>query len=221
MKVCTDACIFGAFIAQHLGKKAEPILNILDIGAGTGLLSLMLAQKTPGYIEAIEIEENAYNQATQNIAQSICRSRIKILNEDALKFVSQKKYDCIISNPPFFEGDLQSVNAAKNAAKHDTTLTLENLLITIKKNIADNGCFAILLPYHRVAYFIELAQLNKYYLNEKLLIRHTIEHPFFRGILIFSNRASTIKSNELVIKNASGNYSEPFVNLLQDYYLHL
>ena len=221
MKVCTDACIFGGFIAQYLGKKKEPLLNILDIGAGTGLLSLMVAQKVSGYIEAIEIEENAYNQATQNIAQSIWRSRIKIINEDALNFVSQKKHDCIISNPPFFEGDLQSVNASKNAAKHDTTLTLENLLITIKKNIADNGCFAILLPYHRVAYFIQIAQLNNYYLDEELLIRHTQEHPIFRGILIFSNCASIIKSNELVIKNASGNYTEAFINLLQDYYLHL
>ena len=221
MKVCTDACIFGAYLAAILHTKQLPANSILDIGAGTGLLSLMMAQNTSGTIDAIEIDKAAFVQARQNITQSPWKERITILNEDALAFNPEKKYDCILSNPPFFEGDLKSGNQKKDAAKHDITLTLEQLLQVINRHLSTTGFFAVLLPYHRLDYFIELARQDGYFLNQSLLVKHTDAHPFFRGILLFSRAQSPIKKQELWIKNKSGNYTSEFVELMQPYYLHL
>jgi len=221
MKVCTDACIFGAFIAAQINKRQLGTGNLLDIGTGTGLLSLMAAQKTEGNIDAIEIDKAAYQQAIINFEQSPWRRRLTIHNIDALQYAPGKKYNCIISNPPFFEGDLKSANSKKNAAKHDTTLSLEQLLDIVARNLSPQGFFAVLLPYHRVGYFIETANAANFFLNQQLLIQHTRLHPFFRGILFFSQTKTVVTTNELAIKNEKGSYTPEFIELLQDYYLHL
>lgn len=221
MKVCTDACIFGAYVAAILHKRLLQTNSILDIGAGTGLLSLMMAQNTTGSIDAIEIDEVACAQAKQNIAQSPWKDRITILHRDVLTFKTEKKYDYILSNPPFFEGDLKSGNQQKDAAKHDSTLTLEQLLQVIDRHLSPTGIFAVLLPCHRLNYFIELVKKAQYFLSESLLIKHTEAHPFFRGILLFSRAESPIEKQELAIKNELGNYTTEFCELMQPYYLHL
>ncbi len=195
--------------------------SILDIGTGTGLLSLMVAQHTTGKIDAIEIDEAAFVQAKQNNDQSPWKERITILNEDAIAFHPGKKYDFIISNPPFFEGDLKSGNQQKDAAKHDTKLTLAQLLQVINKHLSPTGIFAVLLPYHRLDYFIEIAQEAGHFLNQSFLVKHTEAHPFFRGILLFSRLQTPIEKQELAIKNKTGNYTPEFCELMQPYYLHL
>ena len=159
MKVCTDACLFGAYVADQVKTKAAN--NILDIGTGTGLLSLMLAQRVPALIDAVEIDEAAYQQAKENFEQSPWKERLFAFNTDVTKFETEKKYDCIISNPPFFENDLKSNDSNKNNAKHDTSLSLDKLLQVVKKLLNDDGIFAVLLPYHRVEYFIATAQKNE------------------------------------------------------------
>ena len=221
MKVCTDACIFGAYISELINTRQLTTNNILDIGTGTGLLSLMMAQQTNGKIDAIEIDLSAFQQATTNFDQSLWKERISIFNEDALQFKPGKKYDFILSNPPFFEGDLKSGNQKKDAAKHDTTLTLEQLLQVIKTHLSPHGSFSVLLPYHRAAYFIDIAEKVNYLLNNQLLVQHTKAHPFFRAMLVFSKRETNIKKQELSIKNESGNYTKEFIELMQPYYLHL
>jgi tRNA1Val (adenine37-N6)-methyltransferase len=221
MKVCTDACLFGAVVADKIYREQNNISNLLDIGAGTGLLSLQVAQKSTTTIDALEIDEAAFEQARQNFDNSPWGERLNMLNRDVLDFKSDKKYDCIISNPPFFEGDLRSDSKQKNAAKHDTTLTLDQLLRVIDEHLSPQGYFAVLLPYQRVDYFISIAAAANYYLQEQLLIRHTESHPFFRGILFFSLTASKTISNQLSIKDPIGNYSPEFKHLLKDYYLQL
>ncbi len=219
MKVCTDACLFGAVVADKIYREQNNVSNLLDIGAGTGLLSLLVAQKTTATIDSVEIDEAAFEQAGQNFDNTPWGERLTILNIDVLDYISEKKYDCIISNPPFFEGDLKSDNTKKNAAKHDTTLTLEQLLGVIDQHLAPKGYFAILLPYQRVDYFITIAAAANYGLQEQLLIRHTESHPFFRGILFFSLAATETITHQLSIKDPTGNYSPEFKHLLKDYYL--
>lgn len=222
MKVCTDACLFGAFVANTLSNERYKILNCLDIGAGTGLLSLMYAQKNPeAVIDAVEIEENAYNQAKENFTRSKWNDRLNIFYSNAKNFVPGKKYDLIISNPPFYENELSSHNINKNIAKHDGGLLLQDLLSIIRILLCDNGCFAVLLPFHRIEYFENLAGKNNFFLQEKVLIRQTPAHNFFRGILNFSNTRSATNITELIIKNEDGNYTEKFTGLLKDYYLKL
>ncbi len=218
MKVCTDACIFGSWIAD----KNLQIKNCLDIGSGTGLLSLMFAQKDLfADIDAVDLEENASIQTKENFENSQWSKRLKVFNADIKNFVSQKKYDLIISNPPFYENDLLSEQKNKNIAKHDAGLSLTDLIIIIKKNLTKNGHFAILLPYHRIEYFEDLAEENFFFVKEKLLIKQTPKHNFFRGILLFSRIQSSFSTTELTIKNKEGNYTKEFLELLKDYYLHL
>ena len=221
MKVCTDACIFGATVAEHISNEKPVAANILDIGSGTGLLGLMVAQKTIGIIDAIEIDEAAFQQSKNNFELSPWNQRLTIFNEDAQAFNAGKKYDCIISNPPFFEGDLKSGNHKKNAAKHDTTLTLDLLLPIVDQHLSPDGFFAVLLPFHRVSFFIEMAIAANYFLNEQMLVQHTKVHPFFRGILIFSHHKTTIVNKELAIKKSGGDYTDEFIDLMKNYYLHL
>ena len=194
-------------------------MQCLDIGTGTGLLSLMLAQNTCLVLDAVELDSHAYEQAKQNIQNSPWEGRISIINIDILDYCPPEKYDLIISNPPFFEDDLKSVDSKKNKARHDTTLSLEKLLDVIDKLLIDTGEFGVLLPYHRIDYFIEEAGKKGLNLIEKVLIKQTPGHSYFRGILIFSREMEIPLLNEITIRESSGEYSEEFINLLKDYYL--
>ncbi|HEY8690795.1 MAG TPA: methyltransferase [Chitinophagaceae bacterium] len=221
MKVCTDACIFGAWIAKKLTGRELPVANCLDIGSGTGLLSLMFAQKNScTIIDTVEIEENACEQANENFSNSKWNDRLKIFHTDAKDFVSQKKYDLIICNPPFYENELLSPKKNKNIAKHDAGLMLKDLITIIKTHLSATGYFAVLLPYQRIKYFEEQAEENNLFIHEKLLVRQTPAHNFFRGILFFGNNKTAVETNELSIKNGEG-YTKEFTELLKDYYLKL
>jgi tRNA1Val (adenine37-N6)-methyltransferase len=219
MKVCTDACLFGAYVADELQQHL--VKTILDIGTGTGLLSLMLAQKTTAVIDAVEIDEAAFNQAKENIAQSPWKEKINIFNSDILKFQPNKKYDCIISNPPFFESDLKSDDEKKNFARHDTSLTLTGLLNAVATHLSNDGFFAVLLPYHRSIYFEEESLKLNFHLIKKILVKQTAKHDYFRAMLIFSRIECATVTDEITIKNEASNYSAEFIELLKDYYLHL
>ncbi len=219
MKVCTDACLFGAYIANEIQQL--PVKNILDIGTGTGLLTLMLAQKTSATIDAVEIDAAAFTQGKQNIEQSPWIEKIAIYNSDILQFKTNKKYDCIISNPPFFEADLKSGDEKKNFAKHDTSLTFTALLNVVTENLSPAGFFSVLLPFHRSNYFeAEAAKIN-FNLIKKILIKQTPKHNHFRSILIFSTKKLETIQEEIIVKNEEENYSAKFIELLKDYYLHL
>jgi tRNA1Val (adenine37-N6)-methyltransferase len=224
MKVSTDACIFGAAAAAFFADTPEQAgsnKSFLDIGTGTGLLSLMLAQKTTATIDAVEIDSAAFKQAVQNFSASPFDKQLTAHHTDVLEFEPGKKYDGILCNPPFFEGDLQSDNAMKNAAKHSTTFNLLQLLHTASKHLKPGGVLAVLLPYHRVDEFIHLANDHDLYLQQQILLRHTATHPFFRSILFLSNKKVDSSLKDLIIKNETNAYTDEFVALLKDYYLHL
>lgn len=221
MKVCTDACLFGGYVAEKIHTSSPPISYCLDIGTGTGLLSLMAAQKSSAFIDALEIDQQAYRQAKENFESSLWHNRLTVHHTNALNFISKKKYDFIFSNPPFFGNDLKSDSEQKNAAKHDTTLTLEQLLAIIDANLLNDGSFAILLPYQRVDTFIADAKKIGFYIEEKILVKQTPSHNYFRGILLFSRKETAINNTSFSIKNKENQYTENFIELLKDYYLHL
>ena len=219
MKVCTDSCLFGAWVADKIEKKIINPKTILDIGAGTGLLSLMLTQKSNANVNAVEIDKNSFEQTKENFASSQWHQRLQVFHQDIKEWKVNQKYDFIISNPPFYENDLKSNRLNKNVAKHHEKLTLKELIQCIKNNIADNGSFAILLPYHRIEYFQSIAVENGFYLQEKLVVKQTPAHSFFRGILLFGTKETSKIQSELIIKNGDGNYTDEFQRLLKDYYL--
>lgn len=220
MKVCTDSCLFGAWIAEQ--NKGKAIESVLDIGAGTGLLSLMYAQKSNTKIDAIEIDIDAATQAIENVNASPWKDKINIINESLLKFHPVHSYDFIFSNPPFFEDDLISSNEQKNNAKHNTSLTLKDLISFISKHLKSDGEGALLIPYHRLDYLKSLLIDCEYNINQVTLVKQTAKHDFFRGMVNFSRKeCNEYVSNEIVIKDADGNYTSDFVDLLKAYYLHL
>ncbi|MBK7433788.1 MAG: methyltransferase [Chitinophagaceae bacterium] len=214
MKVCTDACLFGASIP------AGNYRHILDIGTGTGLLSLMLAQKIPeANIDAVEIDADAATQAKENFNASPWGESLQVCHTDILSYSADKPYNLIISNPPFFEGDLQSDDESRNKAKHHTSLNLRQLLEVADRHLEPDGIFAILLPYHRLVYFEDLAREYGFHVNRKILIRQTPKHDFFRAILFLSNEKTDSVTTEMSIRGSNNEYSEEFVGLLRDYYL--
>lgn len=232
MKVCTDACLFGAYIAEKLSAEKvkqgkEDLLagapkKFLDIGTGTGLLSLMLAQKTDYNIDAVEIDEQAALQAKENFEASPWKDKLKVYHSSVLSYEpASLKYDFIISNPPFFEDDLKSFQTKRNIALHSTELNLRDLIIKIKRLLAEDGSFAVLLPYHRAAYFEKLAEENGFFIKEKVLVKQTPEHEYFRVILLLE--ASFVKPghHEIIIHDENGKYTEAFTKILKDYYLNL
>lgn len=217
MKVCTDACLFGAYMANEI-KQGK---TVLDIGSGTGLLSLLLAQKNDAEIETVEIDAAAFEQAKANIAQSPWQQRIHIAHKDINDFDPQKKYAYIISNPPFFEADLKSADGKKNAAKHDSSLTLQVLLSNINRLLKEDGFFAVLIPYSRSQYFETEAATLQFHLIKKISVQQTPAHHFFRSILIFSRIPAPLEEVTIVIKDEAGKYSDAFIQLLKEYYLYL
>lgn len=222
MKVCTDACVFGAWVAHKVAGFDNLPDSILDIGTGTGLLSLMLAQQTGAKIDAVEIEENAVRQARENILQSPWNDRIKVFQTAIQDFSFTTRYDLIISNPPFYENDLASVDAHEKAAKHDSTLKLSELLPLIRRLLKDNGIAALLIPFHRSDELELLCSKNELHIVEKLMIRQTPKHAFFRSVFLLSGiKKELVEINELSIHNQERQYSKAFEDLLKEYYLHL
>ena len=218
MKVCTDACILGAWFSE----KTPAYSSVLDIGSGTGLLMLMLAQKHKGEIQGIELDLPAFKQLKENIGQSRWRGGLKVFPGDIRQFNFPHKFDFIITNPPFYERDLEADSHSKNLARHSKELTLAELLAAIDENLLAEGSFGILLPYHRVHYFEELAKCRHFHLRERLLVRQTPRHDLFRAVLHFSrNKENFIPETELSIQDEQGRYTDEFVELMRDYYLKL
>lgn len=218
MKVCTDSCILGAWFAE----KIRPYTYVLDIGAGSGVLMLMLAQKIKGQIHGIEIDLASFRQLKENINHCNWKDKIKIFIGDAKTFAFRDKYDFIITNPPFYENDLKSTTDSLNVAKHASEMSLIDLLSTINANLTDDGTFGILLPYKRTEEFEKLAIRKGFHLSEKLLVKQTPKHNYFRSVMHFTRlKVDPVQSHELIIEESAGKFTPEFTDLMKDYYLYL
>lgn len=229
MKVCTDACILGAYV------NVEDTERILDIGTGTGLLSLMVAQRTDTQIDAIEIDEDAYNQAIENVKNSPFSNQVSVYHSSIQEFTitsSQNfstkdkhwdgvKYPLIISNPPFYQNSLQSPDNQTNKALHNIELSFDELANCVVKLLSKNGKFVVLLPYFETFEFVKIAQNKGLYLQHQLNIRHDENKPFFRTISTFRfEKQDVLAIAELKIWEENGKvYDQKFRELLKDYYL--
>jgi len=227
MKVTTDACLFGAWVAEEVRSQESAVGSqlLLDIGTGTGLLSLMLAQKNPTVeMTAVEIDEAAGKQAKENINASPWKDRIDVLESDVKALNFSQKFDLIISNPPFYEKELRSESKRKNLAHHSENLTLEELLALIKKNLKGNGLFFLLLPYKRNVEMKKLLKDHELNISKILFVRQSVKHDYFRimlkGTMSEQGNLET-QFNEMSIWDDSQQYTSEFKQLLKDYYLHL
>lgn len=215
MKVCTDACILGA------STDVENVNTILDIGTGTGLLSLMLAQRTNAQIDAVEIDEDAYQQAVMNVKESRFSEKIEVHHQRIQDFTTTETYDLIISNPPFYQQSLKSSDVKANKALHAVELSLDELIDSVLRLLSINGKFVVLLPPFEIEKLIRIAQKKGLYLSKKMLIRHDESKPIFRVIATFlTQKVHNLEEKTLIIHKEDGKtYSNEFRDLLKDYYL--
>lgn len=216
MKVCTDACILGAYsIAPATAT------HVLDIGSGTGLLSLMLAQRYPQlHIDAVEIEPAALEQATFNVVQSPWHSTIQLHQAAIQEFNPPHPYQLIVCNPPFYPEHLRSDNQQKNQAHHHDSLSFPELAAAAKRLLDPDGLCSMLLPPRQALEFGQLANKTGLYVQHELLIQERAAHQPHRSIRFYSHSNKKSPSfDRLIIRDAEGNYSDQFQKLLQPYYL--
>jgi len=218
MKVTTDACIQGAWtpINQNVNK-------VLDIGAGTGLLSLMLAQRNVDIaIDAIEIDVDAATQAAENISASPWEERIHIHEGDIRSFTPAHKYDLIITNPPFFNNSLLSDKSSINAARHTQALPYEELQRAISKLLHDDGYYSVLLPYAEYQLWKEMQLSQGWQECGSLSVSHRQGAAVKRVVGLFSKLAAAeVIKEQLVIKGEAQQYTAEFIQLLFRFYLDL
>lgn len=220
MKVCTDSCLFGAIAAHTIEAGKIAPKSVLDIGGGTGLLSLMLAQKSTAGIDAVEIEKNAAQQMHSNFAESPWHQRLRVFHEDITRFQHEGLYDLIISNPPFYQNQLKSRTFQKNLAKHDGGLTINQLFDNIERRLAPKGNFMVMLPYFMKDQLQNIIATKDWHIASIISVRHSASHPFFR-VIVCGNKEKTeggIQEDSINIYSDNG-YSDEFTRLLQDYYL--
>jgi tRNA1Val (adenine37-N6)-methyltransferase len=225
MKVTTDACLFGAWVAENAKRQKEKVKNVLDIGGGTGLLSLMFAQKNSfAIIDAIEIDDEACSQAKENVEASPFAERINVMPGDIKTFPFTKKYDLIISNPPFYEKEIRSSDSKKNIAHHHSGLLLEELLTVIKRNLSTEGVFCLLLPFKRNEEIRKILLNQNLFVFKIVFVKQSNQHGYFRMMIAGKlKQGNEIETNidEISICDDQQQYTSEFIDLLKDYYLHL
>ncbi len=217
MKVGTDGVLLGAFAL------VEGIKRILDVGTGTGLIALMLAQRSEAFIDAVEIDKDAAQQAMQNVAASPWHKRIKVYHISFQEYSKQttSRYDLIISNPPYYHNDLKSPVMLRNNARHAVKMSHNNLIEGAEKLLTAEGRLCVILPHDMSDAFINQAWFNRLYPLRILKISPTASRPASRVVLESSryknHRPDT--SEITIMKDDLTTYTEAYKRLTEVYYL--
>ena len=217
MKVGTDGVLLGAWV------RAEQAQNILDIGTGTGLIALMLAQKSNAHIDAVEIDKSSYEQANENFSESRWSDKISShlcsIQDFAKK--SDRKYDLIITNPPYFEKSTKAKGESRTNARHNDLLPYSDLLIAVNNLLTDNGSFYIILPHNIHKVFIEKAQIYGLIPHKVLDILPNTLLPPKRTLLQFKRTSiSKYLHDTLTIETEKRHrYTKNYTELTKDYYI--
>ncbi len=212
LKVGTDAMVFGAFV------NAEGKRNALDIGSGTGVLSLMVAQRNELLkIEGIEIDDGAIQDCHLNFETSKWSSNLMLHHGDFLNFDFKNQFDLIITNPPFYFNGLLSDSNSINLAKHNASLPFDNLFRKVSELLTPIGDFWIIIPYELEENISSLAENVGLIVNRKIIVFAKKDRPS-RLIFSFSNVEKPIIEDSIIIRESTGNYSDQYKSLTQDFH---
>jgi len=215
MKVGTDAVLLGCLI------KMEQTRNILEVGCGCGVISLIAAQKSKALIRGVDIDQNSVIQANDNYKKSKWKDCLIAENKSlqALAQQSNQKYDLIISNPPFFENDLKSPSEIRNKARHNDSLSFQDLLSSSRQLLQAEGRLALVLPFNEGEAFIQLASSQNFYLARKILIYPKANKKANRLILEFRLQECPLLTEKLIIREDNNEYTPQYRHVTKDFYL--
>lgn len=206
MKVGTDGTLLGAWARG--GKQ------ILDIGTGTGLIALMMAQRFPNaQISGVEIDEQAFGQALENVAASPFADRIAVIHQDFCQGIGGQQFDAIVSNPPFFDQALESPDVQRTAARHTSSLSYRELMTGAYNLLSEDGHFSVVIPAdHRLKLETE-AYLAGFFISRVCAVKTSLRKPVKRYLLEFCKKAVGLQREEIVIG------SELYQELVNEFYL--
>ena len=219
MKVGTDGVLLGAWTSLD----NQP-LSILDIGAGTGIISLLLAQRSLSEtIDAVELDENAYEECVDNFEASDWGDRLFCYHTSAQQFAEEidDKYSLIVSNPPFYTDHFKSENKARNKARFTDSLSFKDLTKAVSKLLSSNGIFTLIIPFKEETNFISIASEYHLFPNKICRVKGNINSEIKRSLIEFSLVNSKVSVEELILENSRHHYTEKYKNLVKDFYLKL
>lgn len=222
MKVGTDGVLLGAWCsADNLPD------TILDIGTGTGIIALMMAQRSDAMtIDGVEIDENAYEQTVANFEESDWGDRLYCYNSTFQNFADEiaaeeETYDLIVTNPPFYTDEFETENDARNKARFTSSLTFLELITGVVKILSSDGKFAIVIPCKEEENFINLAKEQNLFLNRICRVQGNETSAIKRSLMEFSFHQTEINSAHLIIEQGRHQYTEEYINLTKDFYLKM
>ncbi|MBQ8223645.1 MAG: methyltransferase [Bacteroidales bacterium] len=216
MRIGTDAVLF----AQWLDVTDKD--NVLDVGTGSGIIPMILAQKGAASIDAVELDSDSCEEARLNFNISAFSSKLNVFQDDVRLYSNnnQKKYDLIVSNPPYYSSDVKPINEKKVMARHVSTLSYNDLLVSAKKMMKDDARFALVLPYFESRLFIKEAENLGFHLQKEFLIS-PIEgkEPNRVNMQFVLTEVKSVEQEFFTIRNKDYSYTDEYKFFLKDYYL--
>ena len=219
MKIGTDGVILGAWTSI----KNQPF-SILDIGAGTGVLSLMMAQRSNAeVIDALEVDAKAYEQCVENFEQSPWGNRLFCYHAALREFVEEieDQYDLIICNPPFYSEDYKTENKQRDLARFQDAMPFEHLIESSSKLLSKQGMFSVVIPFKEESHFISIASRFGLFTNKILHVKGNASSKIKRSFIMFSFHESEIIKDTLAIEVSRNEYTPEYINLTKDFYLKM
>jgi tRNA1Val (adenine37-N6)-methyltransferase len=220
MKIGTDAVLLGAWCPIEENPTA-----ILDIGAGTGILSLMLAQRsTAEQIDAIEIDEKAYEECVENFELSPWSDRLFCFHAGLDEFVNEPEdeYDIIVCNPPFYLENYKTSNISRDLARFQDAMPFEELIDAADLLLSEDGLFAVIIPYDEEKRFIDLCSEVELFPVKVTRVKGAAKTPIVRSLIAFKRfELSVLTADELVIEINRHEYTDDYINLTKEFYLKM
>lgn len=219
MKVGTDGVLLGAWTPI----KHSPN-SILDIGAGTGLISLMLAQRAfAELIDGVEIHPEAYEQCVENFEASPWNDRLFCYHASLQEFVEEIEdtYDLIVSNPPFYAENYSSGNTARDLARQNQSLPIEELLEAVASLLSKEGVFSVIIPFKEEDRILTLAQKKRLFPFQITRVKGTSNSEIKRSLIAFSFKSLVLAKKELILETSRHQYTAEYIALTKDFYLKM
>ncbi len=219
MKIGTDGVLLGAWTTLENNPE-----SILDIGTGTGVIALQLAQRSMAEtIDAIEINEAAFEQCVDNFEASHWADRLFCYHASFQEFVLEivDDYDLIVSNPPFYKEVVSTGNDARDIARQNQSLPYKELLSGVEKLLSENGSFATIIPFKDEKDFVLLGEQQGLFPSRICRVKGNPSVPFKRSLLQFSKTEQKPEIDELIIESSRHNYTSDYIDLTKDFYLKM